>query len=174
MNGRATSAKIRAHHGGELANSVCGSRWGTAACRNNASATGNTAKATTKRLTPPYVSTAQANTTAKTARVSPNRAVMVRAMERHAEGDCTMEQHRKTTPGEASGFWRHLVRCEMGRQVRGDLAQSARRSGLAWPAPSLVITHGAARLEKALGGVRTTRWETLAEKSAVQCIVLAA
>ena len=53
------------------------SRCGTAACRNNASATGNTAKATTKRLTPPYVSTAHASTTAMIARVLPSLSVIV-------------------------------------------------------------------------------------------------
>ena len=57
-------------------------RCGTAACRKSASATGYRAKDTTKRLTPPYVSSAQASTTAITARAAPIRPVIARAIAR--------------------------------------------------------------------------------------------
>src|SRR5262245_25081944 len=55
-------------------------RRGMDAARNNACAMGTSTKKATNRLTPPYVTSAPASTTASTARRSPSRSVMKSAM----------------------------------------------------------------------------------------------
>lgn len=51
-------------------------RFGIAAARNSAWAIGASTKKATNRLTPPYVTSAPASTTASTARSGPRRSVM--------------------------------------------------------------------------------------------------
>ena len=132
--GRAVIVKVKAP------SAIAGGirRCGTAACRNNAAATGNTAKATTKRLTPPYVSTAQASTTAITARVSPSRSVMPRAMESAAP--LSSISLPKTPPSRKSGKKLMMKRPVPCMKVRVHLA----RSGSPENAAATIAAAGAA------------------------------